>query len=225
MIDTLKNKAEILRYLGHGNQEIDSITDRLIDESIYEINCLKKEKSIYNFFHIQRGNGEIRLDNSNLRLRGNDIEKHLNKSEICILMAVTLGHDVDTRIRYYEKIDMAKALILDTCATVAIEEVCDRLCKEISNVLVKDNRKLTLRYSPGYGDLPIEIQKEFLGVLGAEKVIGLTASTNSILIPRKSVTAIAGVISIDIEVEENSCLNCNKYSICNFSKGDASCGS
>lgn len=43
-------------------------------------------------------------------------------SESCALMAVTLGNLMDTRIRYYEKSDMTKALILDACATAAVEE-------------------------------------------------------------------------------------------------------
>lgn len=219
-----KNKAEILRYLGYRNQEIDSVTNMIIEEAIDEINYLKKEKYIYRFFCISKGKGKLLLDNSSLKLIGNDIKKHLNKSESCVLMAATLGHDVDTKIRYYEKTSMTKALILDACATAAIEEICDRLCEDIGDIIAQDNKKLTSRYSPGYGDFPLNIQSDFLEVLGAKKSIGLTASSESILIPRKSVTAIAGIIDIESKAEEISCLNCNKYAACNFSKGDARCG-
>ncbi len=40
-------------------------------------------------------------------------------------MAATLGSEVDRKILYYEKINMTKAIILDACATTAIEEYCD----------------------------------------------------------------------------------------------------
>ena len=133
-------------------------------------------------------------------------------------MAVTLGHQVDTRIRYYEKINMTKALILDACATAFIEEICDGICREIEDKLM-DGNKLTSRFSPGYGDLPISIQKDFLATLNAEKSIGLTATSTSILIPRKSVTAIVGLIDRDEKIEENTCISCNNYSDCKFTRG------
>lgn len=132
---------------------------------------------------------------------------------------------MDTRIRYYEKISMTKAVILDACATMEIEKICNRVCEEIEASLIEDNKRLTSRYSPGYGDLPLDVQKEFLSLLGAEKSIGLTSTPSSILIPRKSVTAIVGIIDIDNKRQDNSCLNCNKYSTCMFNKGDERCGS
>ncbi|NMA03655.1 MAG: vitamin B12 dependent methionine synthase [Clostridiales bacterium] len=110
------------------------------------------------------------------------------------MMAVTLGNDVDAKIRYYERKSITRALILDACATAAVEEICDRICDELGKTVNKENKTLTSRYSPGYGDLPIHIQNDFLSVLGAQKAIGLTANSHSILIPRKSVTAIVGVV-------------------------------
>lgn len=45
----------------------------------------------------------------------------------------------------------------------------------------------------GYGSFPLEIQKEFLEAVNAHKRIGLCTGENNILIPRKSVTAVAGI--------------------------------
>lgn len=219
-----QNKLEILRYLGYKNQNIDNITNRLIEDTMDEINFLIKERYIYKFFDISRSKGKLWLRDSNLKLVGKDIKNHLNNSKVCVLIGATIGHEVDTKIRFYEKISMTKALILDACATVAIEEICDKVCKEIESKLIIDNKVLTTRYSPGYGDLPLDIQNDFLLTLDARKSIGLTASSHSILIPRKSVTAIAGVINREEKKEEISCINCNKYSTCKFSKGGNGCG-
>jgi len=216
-------KNEILRYLGYSGQKIDNITNRLIEDSIDEIKYLIKERYIYKTFHISTENDRLSLIGSNLNLIGNDIRIHLNKSKTCILMAVTLGHDVDTKIRYYEKVSMTQAFILDACATAFIEEICDKVCKDIEDNL-EEGKKLTNRYSPGYGDLPIDIQSEFLSILDAKKSIGLTVSSHSILIPRKSVTAILGIINKEEKKEDPSCISCNKYSSCNFKKEGKSCG-
>ncbi|WP_346884136.1 methionine synthase [Clostridium sp. UBA4395] len=221
----LQNKDEVLRYLGYKNQVLDKVTIALIDELMDEMRSLIKARYIYKFFNIRKEKDKICIFNSNFSIAGGDIRKHLDKSEVCILMAATLGNSVDAKIRYYEKISMTKALILDACATTAIEELCDRICEELEEVVQNENNTLTSRYSPGYGDLPIDIQKKFLAMLSAEKSIGLTASSNSILIPRKSVTAIVGVVKRENNsIKKISCLQCNKYSNCMFRKGDDRCG-
>lgn len=67
----------------------------------------------------------------------------------------------------------------------------------------KDKLNINWRYSPGYGNLDISIQRELLKSLDAERTIGLTASSHNILIPRKSVTAIIGVIPKEVVVNKN----------------------
>ena len=191
-----RNKDEVLRYLGYRNQNLDEITDNLIDECMEEMRKLIKEKHIYRFFDIHMENEHVYLNETNFTLTGNDIKDHLKESETCILMAATLGNDVDSKIRYYERTSITRALILDACATTAVEEICDEICEHLEGTVNKENKTLTSRYSPGYGDLPIYIQNDFLSVLGAQKAIGLTANSHSILIPRKSVTAIVGVNKI-----------------------------
>ncbi len=227
------DKNEVLRYLGHRNQQIDEATDALIDECMEEMRTLIKEKSIYRFFDIDRRVNEAYLSETNLTLIGEDIKDHLKDSRQCILMAVTLGTEADFKIRYYEKISMTRALILDACATTAIEEICDEICEDLEKMVKEEGKTLTSRYSPGYGDLPIHIQKDFLTVLGAQKAIGLTASSHSILIPRKSVTAIIGVLDSGLKEEnqnnidgpglsqtksdeskDNTCKGCKFYDTC-----------
>lgn len=217
-------KKEVLRYLGHKGQKIDSTTNRLIEDAINEMENLIKERYIYNFFNISRKKDGLYLNNSNLYLKGEDIKNHLSKSRKCVFIAATLGHYVDTKIRYYENVDMEKALIFDACATAFIEDICDRICEEIEEKLKKEDKKLTSRFSPGYGDLSINIQRDFLSILNAPKAIGLNVSSESILIPRKSVTAITGIIDINENIQEKNCINCNKYLTCRFSKGGNSCG-
>ena len=226
-----RDKDEVLRYLGYRNQNLDKITDNLIDECMEEMRGLIKKKHIHRFFDICREDNNIYLKETNLALTGDDIKNHLKESENCILMAVTLGNDVDSKIRYYERKSITRALILDACATAAVEEICDEICEELEQIVNKENKTLTSRYSPGYGDLSIDIQKDFLSVLGAEKAIGLTASSHSILIPRKSVTAIVGVIDIKNEdqlspgdnTEDNTCLSCKNYPTCMFRREGGRC--
>lgn len=72
------------------------------------------------------------------------------------------------------------------------------------------------RFSPGYGDWPLDSQAEMLRLATASQ-IGLNLTSSLMLTPRKSVTAIIGLIpkNKDTEPEKQSCKYCPK-SNCNF---------
>ena len=71
-------------------------------------------------------------------------------------MAATLSPGVDALLRRSQLSDLSRSLVLESCATAAIEEVCDR-----GEAIIRQRypgRALTSRYSPGYGDLPVTVQ-------------------------------------------------------------------
>lgn len=218
-------KQEVLRYLGHKNQEINGNIDRLIDETIEEAKELIAPKKVVARYRITIKDTGVYLDNTNLVLTGEDIKNHLKYSKDIYIMAVTLGSAIERKIAYYEKIDLTKAIILDSCATTAVEEFCDYIEVDIKKIAENENMGITFRYSPGYGDLPIDIQKDFLDTLNATKVIGLTVSSHNLLMPRKSVTAIIGLIPKDKELNKKTCEVCSNYENCKFRKEGVSCGS
>jgi len=49
------------------------------------------------------------------------------------------------------------------------------------------------RFSPGYGDLPLETQREIFDVLDCSRRIGLMLNDSLLMSPTKSVTAFVGV--------------------------------
>jgi hypothetical protein len=212
------DRKEVLRYLGHRNQEVGERLEGLVVECIAELKGIAAFKYICRNFCITSRAGSVSLENGLFELPGKAILKHLSASGSCILMAATLGSEVDRKIRYYEKIDLTKALILDACATAYIEAVCDRICDDIKKEDLSDGEHLTFRFSPGYGDLPIEIQKRFLEVLDAGKRIGLTASSTNILLPRKSVTAVMGIAVENCGSSKSGCAVCSKSKECTYNR-------
>lgn len=214
---------ESLRYLGYKNQHIDDKMLNTIEEVRNELKDCIKFKSIYELFDIEIVEQGIKLKNYDYILKGNDIKKHLKDSSLCAIMAVTLGIEVDNKIRYYEKVNMTKALIMDACATTAIEELCD----EVENTIKKDaeamHKTITWRFSPGYGDLSLEYQDYILRLLECNKKLGLSVNENHILIPRKSVTAIIGFQDNAAKKVQNNCDVCINSNNCNFRKGGKYC--
>ena len=218
------NKEEVLRYLGYKGQDIDENLNSTIEECREEIKKVITPRVVYSYKNIKLSDDGVEVITTNLILKGKDIKEHLKNSTECVLMAVTLGNEVEKRTRLYEKTNLTKALILDACATTAVEEVCDIVENSVKEKAILDGMNITFRYSPGYGDLPLDVQNSFLRALDAQKKIGLTVSENNLLFPRKSVTAIIGIVNSGIEKKRKSCKECSNYENCSFRREGESCG-
>jgi cobalamin-dependent methionine synthase I len=212
---------QVLHYLEYRNQKLSESNKRIIDDCISEINGIVREKYVYDFFDIKQENGKIVLQNSTLALSGRDIENHLKNCLKCVVMAATLGIEVDKRIAFYSKMDLSKGIIMDACASAAIEALCDNVENQIRAKVSHERQYMTSRYSPGYGDFPLELQHDIISVLDAYRQIGLSVTENSLLIPRKSVTAVIGIRQIpsNNDCHNEKCTACDKID-CRYRRGD-----
>lgn len=175
------------------------------------------------------------MQRAELRLSGVSIERHLEDCEKVAVMAATLGIGVDNLIRRYQVKDMAMAVILDAGASVYIEQVCDGFEAEIgdavcvSEVAARENGDLkpqfmTPRFSPGYGDYPITEQKYILSLVDAPRRIGLNATADSLMIPRKSVSALIGLADHPVKGKLATCSECVLKEKCLLRKEGKFCG-
>jgi hypothetical protein len=215
---------EVLRYLGHKNQVLDESTKQLVSECVQETKGLVRANYVYRDFDILKDYNVVNLKNTNISLTGIDIYEHLKYSNRCFLMAATIGSEIDYIIRYYEKADLTKAVIIDACATAAIEALCDEVEERVKEEALKEGFGITYRYSPGYGDLPIELQPSILNLLETQKKIGLTVSDSLILLPRKSVSAVIGIQGLEVNREYPGCKSCSSFKYCEYRKGGSYCG-
>lgn len=220
----IKDK-EILRYLGYKNQELTEDIVSLIRECKELVKNNITPRYVYNYNAVFIKENRVHIEGANLILKGKSIANHLKECEACVFIATTLGNGIEKLIRLYEKKDLTKAVIIDACATAAVEEFCDNIEKSIEEAMTKAGKNITFRFSPGYGDLPISVQKDFLSVLDCERQIGLTCSDHDILIPRKSVTAIIGISNKPIPRKVRSCYGCSSYKHCSFRREGNKCGS
>lgn len=163
----------------------------------------------------------IMLAGHKLILKGNDIAGHLNGCSGVILLCATLGTGTDKLIRKFQSEDMAKALITDSLASAAVEQVCDIAEDEIRGRF--PGKFMTWRFSPGYGDFPLECQKDMLAALDASRRAGIFLTDGGLLTPTKSVTAVIGVSEDPINNSRKGCGSCNIRDKCNFRKTGGHC--
>lgn len=206
------NRQEAVRYMGGAGIEIDESTNALIDLCENELLKTVNPKFLYR---------EIDLPNDTF-LKGNDIKAHLSGCHKAVIMCATLGSDVDRLLRTLQITDMAKAVITDALASVAIEQVGSQFDSIIASDY--DGLYLTFRFSPGYGDYPIEMQSVFLNNLDAQRKIGLCTNSSFLLTPTKSITAIMGISHKKPEQKRIGCASCNLNKTCKFRKAGSHCG-
>ncbi|MBQ9605499.1 MAG: hypothetical protein IJR45_08815 [Firmicutes bacterium] len=216
------NKSEALRYMGCAPDTSDALLTAQVNKCETELLDIIRPTYTYKIFSLEQTENGILLSGTNLLLTGSSVKEHLQGCHSAAAMAVTLSAHADNYIRRAEISDMAQALIADCLCTAAVEQVCDIVEKEIISSL-PENTYATWRFSPGYGDLPLEIQPTLLRVLNTEKIIGLTINDSLIMLPRKSVTAIIGISDKPIEQKRRGCAVCNMRESCNFRKRGIRC--
>jgi len=123
-----------------------------------------------------------------LKVVSKDLFKNLRGCTDGYIMAMTLGMEVDRKILSFGITSPAKGFILDAVASAYAESLADHV-----STIIADGKKLRPRYSPGYGDLSLDVQKDVLGILNADKLMGIKLGANMLMTPKKSVTAIQGV--------------------------------
>ena len=188
---SLEDRSEILRYLSYRGSELTEGIEKRINDCIKAANEAALIKSTYRRFKIEEKEEGIALMGTGVMLLGNSLKKHLNGAEEAVLFCITLGASFDTEIEKMMVSDPASGVILNSAGITLIEKAADDLQKEIDETL-PGGFHTGVRFSPGYGDLPLEFQRELFRVLDCPRTVGVTLGDQLLMMPTKSVTAIIG---------------------------------
>ncbi|MCR5565891.1 MAG: hypothetical protein K6F61_03505 [Clostridiales bacterium] len=131
------------------------------------------------------------LDLGFARTDSKDLKRHLEGCGEILLFACTAGAETDRRIARAKLQSAAKGLLMHAIGAQQVEGGCDKLCRLLAEQF--PDRQLTDRYSPGYGDLPLEMQRDVMKALDCGRTVGITLSESLLMTPGKSVTAIIGM--------------------------------
>ena len=121
-----------------------------------------------------------------------DLHKNLKGCSQAFVFAVTLGFEADRHLLMLSKTSPSRHFIVDGYYSAAAEAVCNYAEEKIKGKLC-----CKPRFSPGYGDLPLAVQRDVLQALDAGKLLGISLTASLLMTPQKSITAIAGIINKD----------------------------
>lgn len=185
------NLSEALRYAGMpahnapeiGKESVEEARKLILKDLVYKVGylCIDLERDEEGFPILP------------ITQHSEMLKKNLRDCDGVILFAATIGSGIDRHIRRYERSEVSKAAILQGLGAERVESLCNLFNEEVKNEAEQRGLKAHPRYSPGFGDLPICVQKEFLDALDATRRMGITLSESYLMAPSKSVTAIIGL--------------------------------
>ena len=212
---------EIMGLLSIPESRLEGDLISAVNRQYQRIKDASEPKSLFSVFEADVRDSHIIFDGA-FSIIGKDLAYTCSGCKRAVLMAVTLGSRVDMLIRRSQSEDMSEAVIADACASAEADRIADMAEKELMASL-SDEEFLTMRFSPGYGDLPLTVQRNFLTILDTSRKIGLTVTESFLMVPSKSVSAIIGISPTEIQTKQNPCDGCILRTTCELRKAGTPC--
>lgn len=185
------NKSEIYRYLGYKSEM--TLTDEMeemIEEILQNVLTGSVAKVCYKRFKIEVDDF---IDFGFTRIKSKDLSVNLKECSEAIVFAATIGIYTDRQIKKESMVSPARACIYQAVGATVIEAVCDDFNDWVKHEEMAKGNILKPRYSPGYGDVSLEVQRDIFRELDCAKITGITLTDSLLMIPEKSVTAFIGI--------------------------------
>lgn len=209
--------AQAARYFG-ARGEPDAATQALLERCAAPVLAAAAPRAVWLVADVDA------LSEAGL-LCGEDVYKHLEGCTEAILLAVTLGAGVDAQIRRAEIGDIAAGVASDALGSALAEQAADAAEAELRNEMARQGKYLTGRFSPGYGDWDIGVQRRVAAALDTPRRAGLCVTDTDLMTPRKSVTALLGVSSHPVKGRLAGCGHCVLRQRCEYRKRGKTCAS
>ena len=193
------DRREILRYAGVRGQVPE--LEALLEECIAESEGKLSYKVCWREFPVRRREGVLDLGFAETSSAA--LGRNLAGCDSVVLFAATVGIGIDRCLARYSTISPTKAVLLQALGAERIEALCDAFNEETARERAAAGRGTRPRFSPGYGDLPLALQRDIFAALDCSRKIGLSLNENLLMSPSKSVTALIGVTG-EGESEESS---------------------
>ncbi len=178
------NEKEVLRYAGV--RCADGKTEELLRSAVKECLDVFTYNACYKELSVSMCGKEV--DFGAFKVSSSDLAKNLSGCDRAMIFAATVGIGIDRLILKHSRLSPSRAVMLGAIGAERIEALCDMLCADIGFGL-----EVRPRFSPGYGDLALDVQRDIFALLDAPRKIGISLNESLSMSPTKSVTAIMGI--------------------------------
>lgn len=190
-VPTDKLITDALRYMRVPPEGRNDELVRTVVEAFGRLEGYITPRCVWGRFHVVHFDGGFEVEGA--YIYSNDIARLTARSDECIMLAATLGHETDRQITLAQNRNMLDGIALDACASVRIDAFIDQFIRSEIVPGLREGEHMTSRFSPGYGDLEMNVTEDIIAILNATKRIGLSVTGSMMMSPIKSVTAVTGL--------------------------------
>lgn len=202
------DRKEILRYAGC--KESGETLEKMLDECLKECENAFSYRVCYRVFEAEEFLGTYSGGSKALA-------KNLGGCAYAVAFGATVGLPIDRLIARYAGVSAARSLLFQAIGAERIESLCDAFCEDLKAQAGAQGWYTRPRFSPGYGDFPLQAQSELFRALDCARKIGLTLNGSLLMTPTKSVTAVVG-LSKTLRECKTGCETCSKSTECEWRK-------
>lgn len=192
------SERQILRALRIPHrQTLAEIDERGVREAVVKAvgraSLLDTYEAVFRTLPVERRTEEaIIVQGSTTLLRSPSLLRLLDGVEHVTLLVVTLGPAWDEALDALAARDEpAEAWFLDSIGVLMVDRAARAIEERVGRDMAREGLERAGRYRPGYGDWGLEAQGELCALTGAAQ-IGIELNEAYALLPRKSVTGVAG---------------------------------
>lgn len=187
MIELSHLEQRAIRYLNYKGDVTEEQVE-LLRSAMNDMKRVSRPQFVVRYLSLQEDTSGHLFVDAPVNISFDSLQKLFRSKDsdsLCILVS-TLGPAVDKRTSLLAERDAGKMVLFDACANAYIEEVTNDYQKKLN--LGGE----TFRFAPGYGDVPLSIQREIFDFMPEIGRIGIELDESNLMHPFKSMTGFIG---------------------------------
>jgi hypothetical protein len=207
--------GKVLRLLGAGKGRRASVASmRRIDTLAEDMPTLLQPRISYRRFVLASvSRGGIELDDGT-RFKSPKLARALVRAEAVCCFVATVGPALEMEVqRQMQQRRYADAYVLDAMGSMSAENIVEQFYRRTARSLAENGRGVTLRFSPGYCDWPLDQQRPLFELFSDHPPLKVRLSGSCLMSPSKSVSGLFGILPAGIPGAHpayNPCSACDK---------------
>jgi hypothetical protein len=191
--------AAIKRRLGYPSAEsnMEDNIGRLFKHALETAKEIMSPSAILQYRSILSINEDmIHFRNDNFTIMSKQVSKLLCRAKQAVFFFCTIGSALESEVENLHKQNrITESVLLDAVGSEAADAVADYIHHQVIQTGAREKGlAITPRFSPGFGDWPVTVQGRFLEQCQAHR-IGISVNESFLMHPRKSVSAVLGLVS------------------------------
>lgn len=188
---------QVLRRLGYppGVNRVEGDMRLLVQKAFDMAPDLIVPKAVFRILDVQNQSGDrVIFQNHTICIENDKVARLLRHSSKVVFFMVTIGSSLEKALQsLLEHGDVTEGAALDAIGSETADAVADYVHHvAISNLASQNSYKITPRFSPGYGEWALTIQRDILDLCEGHR-IGISLTGSCLMQPRKSVSAVFGL--------------------------------